>query len=116
MIRACGCNKMLAISFESELLTETFSGKVTKLAKFLGPKWYLKLYDLAVTQILVDLCNENVFSLESLCYFFSNMSCDTGRIPTIQEYCSHRLDQVPYADDVKPDSCYERVENDQEKR
>ena len=43
------------------------------------------------------------------------MSCDTGRIPTIQEYCAHRLDHVPYADDVKPDSCYERVENDQEK-
>ena len=43
------------------------------------------------------------------------MSCDTGRIPTIQEYCAHRLDHVPYADDVKPDSCYERVENDQER-
>ena len=40
------------------------------------------------------------------------MSCDTGRIPTIKEYCDHRIDHVPYADDIKPESCYSRVENE----
>ena len=40
------------------------------------------------------------------------MSCDTGRIPTIKEYCGFRLDHITYASDVKPDSCYQRSEND----
>ena len=28
--------------------------------------------------------------------------CDTGRIPTIQEYCDFRKNGISYADDVKP--------------
>ena len=35
------------------------------------------------------------------------MSC-SGRIPTIQEYCALRLNNVPYNSDVKPDYCYNR--------
>ena len=28
--------------------------------------------------------------------------CDTGRIPTIQEYCDFRKNGIAYASDVKP--------------
>ena len=35
------------------------------------------------------------------------MAC-SGRIPTVQEYCAFRLNNVPYSNDVKPDSCYNR--------
>ena len=49
-----------------------------------------------------------------LCWYFTffhqikiEMAC-SGRIPTIQEYCAFRLDKVPYSNDVKPDTCYNR--------
>ena len=31
-----------------------------------------------------------------------NNLCETGRTPTIEEYCSFRLQNIPYKDDVKP--------------
>jgi len=38
--------------------------------------------------------------------------CDTGRIPTIQEYCDFRKNGIEYAAGVKPQSCYDKQFND----
>ena len=36
--------------------------------------------------------------------------CDTGRIPTIQEYCDFRKNGIDYAADVKPQVSRNKVE------